>query len=61
MPGDISEVKKQQSFSVGFPTYISAKSWFTQNVESSLISFGEWTAGSHSNTCRFNLGNAIRD
>ena len=42
-------------------TYTNAKSWLTLNSESGLKSRGEAAGGSHNNTCRFILANAVND
>ena len=42
-------------------TYTNAKSWLTWNSESGLKSRGEAAGGSHNNTCRFILANAVSD
>jgi len=40
--------------------HIMPNSWLTQNIVLSVKSFGCFASGSHSNTCRFTFGNAIR-
>lgn len=41
-------------------THIMPNSWLTQNIVLSWKSLGCLASGSHSNTCRFTFGNAIR-